>query len=311
MGLVNTAFLPIGAVGGVGDDEGIEGVPLGHLVKAVDEMAVQLVALHLHVVAPIVLLIAQIGVDEAPVIHLPVAVVEGAGRVPRLAEEIGHGVGESILGIHRGGDAPGGRQQAAVGHKLGVEGAGGDVGRGVMVGKHQPLGLQLGQVGHVGLLEHPGVNGLQLDHYDVFPRQQAGVGVVLLGGLILGHIVVYLLPLPVGHGVLGEEQPPQVPDGVLIQTADHQGVGGVVELMVGHALVLLGGGLPDHPVHHREVMDVGEGHQSRPHQAGQHPGQHRPLDGLGGDDLQQPPGDHHQQHRDGRTGDDLPVDGDV
>ena len=61
----------------------------------------------------------------------------------------------------------------------------------------------------------------------------------------------------------------------------------------------------------REVMDVGEGHQSRPHQAGQHPGQHRPLDGLGGDDLQQPPGDHHQQHRDGRTGDDLPVDGDI
>ena len=311
VGLVAGVVLTVGTVARKGDDEGEEGVPLGHLVKAVDEVAVHLVVFHGQVLVPIVLLIAQVGVDGAPVVDVSTAVVEGAGGVPLLAEEVGQGVGEAVVPIDGGGNPPGGGEQAGVGHKLRVEGARRDVSRGVVVGEGDRLRLQLGQVGHVGLLEHPGVNGLQLDQDDVFPCQQAGVLVVRLGGLVLGHILVHLLPLLVTHGVGGEHLPDQVPDGVLVQAADHEGVGAVAEFVVGLAPVILLGGLPDHRIRHGEVVEVGKGDDPHPHQAGRHPCQDGSLHRLRGDDPQQPAGGHHQQHRDGRPHDDLPVDLDV
>ena len=89
----------------------------------------------------------------------------------------------------------------------------------------------------------------------------------------------------VAEDVGGEELPPQVPDGVLIQAADHEGIGGVVHLVVGGALGAVGVALPDHRVHHREEVDVGEDHQDDPHHEDPHAGEHRLFHGLRGDDL--------------------------
>ena len=296
--LVDDVVLAVRPVGRVGDDEGEEGAFLRHGIEAVDELAVQLVLVHVQGTAAVVFLIAQVAVDVLPVVDVPLAVVEGASGVAGLAEQVGQGEGVVVVGVHRGGDAAGGGQEAGVGHELGVEGPGGDIGRGVVVGEGNALGLELREVGHVLRLEHPGVQGLQLDHDDVFALEQTRVVVGLFGVLIGGDIVLHLLPLVVAHGVGGEDLADEIPHGVLVQSAELQGVGGVAELMVGGALRVFLGVVPDHRIHHGEEMVVGKGDDPRPQHCRHDAQDHRQLHRLGRNDLQQTAGGHHQQDGD-------------
>src|SRR5699024_7237975 len=105
----------------------------GHVVKGRHELAVHGIVRHAHLAAAVVVLIPQVQVDLLPVIHIPLAAVERLRRVPLRPEEVGQGTGEVIAGVDAGGGAGGRREQPGVHDELGVEGAGGDVGRGVVV----------------------------------------------------------------------------------------------------------------------------------------------------------------------------------
>ena len=214
VGQVDGVVVAVGAVAGVGDDKGEEGGVVGHLVKGGHEIAVHGVVLHAHVAAAVVGLIPQVQVDLLPVVHLPLAAVEGLRRVPLLPEEMGQGIGEVVAGVDAGGGAGRAGQEAGVDNELGVEGARGDVGGGVVVGKHQALLLHRLQIRHI--VHHPGVDGLQLDEDQVLPRQDAGHGVALVAPA--GGEVLHLLPLRLRQAPApGEQGQLHVPEGVVVE----------------------------------------------------------------------------------------------
>ena len=313
VGLID-GVVAVGAVDGVGDDEGEEGVVGRHLLKAVDEVPVHLVVLHLHALAAVVLLVAQVGVDLPPLVDVPLAAVEGLRVVPGVPEEVGQGVGEGVLLVDGDGDArPAGGDQGGVDDELRVEGPGGDEGGGEVVHEGDALVPEPCQGGGVVLVDEPGVHGLQLDQDDVLALQQAGVFVVLLGRFVFTDVGLHPLPVHGGHGAVGADEGPDVPGGVLVQAAEHDAVGGVGKAVVDLGVLVLGLLLllPDHGVLRGEVGALGVGDEADPDDHGGQAYQNGPGVGLRGHDGEHPAGAHHQD--DGQDGpeEDKTVDADI